>query len=53
MHYNIKENKMITKSGELEKSVGWPKERMDVQQLIEEAKEKMNCNDLNWSKRTS
>ena len=43
INYSIKENKMITKSGELEKSVGWPKERMDVQQLIEEAKQKMHC----------
>ena len=36
VEYHISENKMSTASGEMEKIVGWPKQRMSVSQMIEE-----------------
>ena len=41
--YLIVDNRMQTSAGELEKRVGWPKERMSIDQMIEEANIKMNC----------
>ena len=36
VEYHILENKMSTASGEMEKIVGWPKQRMSVPQMIKE-----------------
>jgi hypothetical protein len=43
IEYSIVDNRMMTSAGELEKTVGWPKERMSISQMIEEAKSKMDC----------
>ena len=43
IEYDIVKNKMKTSAGELEKIVGWPTERMSIDQMIEEAKLKMDC----------
>ena len=40
--YLIVDNRMQTCAGELEKRVGWPRERMSIDQMIEEANIKMN-----------
>ena len=52
IEFDIKENKMITSVGELEKIVGWPKERMSIVQMIEEAKLKVDCKLKHLSHRT-
>jgi hypothetical protein len=36
IEYHIFENKMTTSAGEMDKIVGWPKQRMSVNQMIEE-----------------
>ena len=36
IEYNIWDNKMITSGGEIEKMVGWPKQRMSINMMIEE-----------------
>ena len=36
IEYNILDNKMITCGGEIEKMVGWPKQRMSINMMIEE-----------------
>ena len=43
VNYEINGNKMVTTSGELEKIVGWPKERKNALQMFEEAKLKLDC----------
>ena len=52
IEFDIKENKMTTSVGELEKIVGWPKERMSIVQMIEEAKLKVDCKLKHLSHRT-
>ena len=42
IEYHISENKMTTDAGELEKSVGWPSKRMEIQDMIEETKSKVD-----------
>ena len=42
MEYDIQADRLATNSGELEKTVGWPTERMSIKQMIEEAKLKMD-----------
>jgi hypothetical protein len=36
IEYHILENKMTTSAGEMERIVGWPRQRMSVNQMIEE-----------------
>lgn len=52
IEFDIKENKMITSVGELEKIVGWPRERMSVAHMIDEAKLKVGCQLKHLSRRT-
>ena len=42
IEYHIKDSKMTTKAGDLEKSVGWPLHRMGIQEMIHETKLKVN-----------
>ena len=42
IEYHIKDSKMTTNAGELEKSVGWPLHRMGIQEMIQETKLKVN-----------
>lgn len=52
LNYNLKANKMMTATSELERLVGWPKERMDVIDLIKEARHKVNGNIKSLNSRT-
>ena len=42
IEYHISENRMTTEAGELEKYVGWPLQRMEIQDMIEETKSKVD-----------
>ena len=50
--YNVQDNTMTTCAGQLEKQVGWPRERMSVSQMIEEAQSKMKQNMKSLSYKT-
>jgi hypothetical protein len=52
IEYGFVENRMMTSAGELEKTVGWPKQRMSIGQMIEEAKLKMDSKLKNLSHNT-
>ena len=52
LSYKLKGNKMVTSTTELERLVGWPKERMAVNDLIKEAKQKVNGNIKSLNSRT-
>jgi hypothetical protein len=52
IEYHISENRMMTSAGELEKSVGWPTERMHIHEMIDEAKLKMDSKLKSLSKKT-
>lgn len=41
--YCISSNRMSTGAGELEKTVGWPMQRLSLDDMIEEAELKMDC----------
>ena len=43
IEFNFPENTMTTSAGELEKTNGWPIQRMSLGQMIDEAKLKMEC----------
>ena len=55
IEYHISENKMTTDAGELEKSVGWPSKRMEIQDMIEETKSKVDkrCKSLSSKRRSA
>ena len=52
IEYHILSNRMATSAGELEKTVGWPLRRKTVNQLIEEAKSKLDSTVNHLSKKT-
>lgn len=52
LNYDIKRNKMMTATKELERLVGWPKDRMDIMDMITEAKQKVNGNIKSLNSRT-
>ena len=52
IQYNIVDNTMTTRAGQLEKQVGWPKERMSVSLMIEEAQSKLKQKMKSLSYRT-
>ena len=52
IEYHVLSNRMVTNIGELEKTVGWPLQRMTINQLIEEAKFKIDSKVKYLSKKT-
>ena len=52
IEYHLLSNRMATSVGELEKTVGWPLQRMSMNQLIDEAKLKVECKLKHLSKKT-
>jgi hypothetical protein len=52
IEYDVLANKMRTSAGELEKTVGWPVHRKTTSQMIDEAKEKLDCKMQNLSYKT-
>ena len=52
IEYNVSNNRMTTSAGELEKTNGWPTQRMSLSQMIDEAKLKMESKVKHLSRQT-
>ena len=52
IEYNVKENRMGTCEGELERRIGWPRERMDIAEMIDEAIARKESNTTQLNRKT-